>query len=128
MSCSRSLCSAVHVVQPFFFYVTRAIYRLYFDGLSGYPGPKLWAMSSLPASISQIRGSQPYDIAKFHDKYGPVVRISPNALSYISGEAWNDIYTIRPQLIKDPKAGPPPPNGVKGLAFTDFDADHSRMR
>jgi hypothetical protein len=85
-------------------------------------------MSSLPANISQIRGSQHYDIAKFHDKYGPVVRISPKALSYIAAEAWNDIYTIRPQLIKDPKNGPPPPNGVKGMAFTDLDADHSCMR
>jgi len=57
-----------------------------------------------------------------------VVHISPKALSYISAGAWNDIYAIRAQLVNDPKAGSPPPNGVKGLAFTDFDADHSRVR
>jgi hypothetical protein len=85
-------------------------------------------MSYLPSTITQIRGNFPYEVAKLHEKYGPVVRIAPNAVSYISAEAWNDIYTMKPQLIKDPKVGPPPPNGVKGLAFTDYDTDHQRMR
>jgi hypothetical protein len=85
-------------------------------------------MSSLPVNFVQICGQFPYQVSKLHEKYGPVVRIAPDALSYISAEAWNDIYTQKPQLIKDPKAGPPPPNGVKGIAFTDFDSDHQRMR
>jgi hypothetical protein len=85
-------------------------------------------MSSLPANIIQICGHFPYEVAKLQQKYGQVVRLGPNAVSYTSAEAWNDIYTVRPQFIKDPKAGPPPPNGVKGLAFTDYDTDHQRMR
>jgi hypothetical protein len=28
-------------------------------------------------------------IMKFHDKYGDVVRVAPNELSYINAEAWN---------------------------------------
>lgn len=109
--------------------ITYSIYRVYFDGLSGYPGPKLWALSPIPSGWTQIRGQIPYKLAEFHDQYGPVVRISPTSLSYIAPEAWIDIYgKTRPQLLKDPNAGPPPPSGVKGLAFTDFDDAHARMR
>jgi hypothetical protein len=39
-----------------------------------------------------------------YNKYGPVVRISPKAVSCVSAEAWNDNFTARPQLIKDLKA------------------------
>lgn len=30
-----------------------------------------------------------------HDIYGPVVRVAPNELSFITAEAWKDIYLIR---------------------------------
>ena len=32
-------------------------------------------------------------IKDLHDIYGPVVRIAPNELSFISPKAWNDIYS-----------------------------------
>ncbi|KAJ4299382.1 hypothetical protein N0V90_004627 [Kalmusia sp. IMI 367209] len=32
----------------------------------------------------------------FHDRYGPVVRIAPNELSYADAAAWRDIYGNRP--------------------------------
>lgn len=32
----------------------------------------------------------------FHDRYGPVVRIAPNELSYADAAAWKDIYGNRP--------------------------------
>lgn len=58
-----------------------------------------------------------------------MVRIATDELSYIDGNAWNDIYAkSRPQLKKDPEIGPPPPDGVKGLAFAESDDDHNRMR
>ena len=39
-----------------------------------------------------------------HEKYGEVVRIHPEELSFISPSAWQDIYASRPQLPK-PKIG-----------------------
>lgn len=33
---------------------------------------------------------------KFHDVYGPIVRLAPNELSYIDSRAWKDIYGNRP--------------------------------
>lgn len=35
-------------------------------------------------------------LKQFHEKYGPVVRIAPNELSYADGAAWKDIYGNRP--------------------------------
>ena len=38
-----------------------------------------------------------------HDRYGPVVRIMPNTLSFITAQSWKDIYYRpgKPQLPKD---------------------------
>ncbi|KAI0195873.1 cytochrome P450 [Astrocystis sublimbata] len=43
-----------------------------------------------------LGGRQPYDILALHEKYGPVVRIAPNELSFSSASSWDDIYGFRP--------------------------------
>jgi len=105
------------------------IYYGYFNSLSAYPGPKLWAISDYPRAYHMLKGDLHYKLCELHEQYGPVVRIGRRFLSYTDPDAWSDIYAkVRPQLAKDPKAGPPPPKGVYGLSFTPSDADHSRMR
>ncbi|KPM37985.1 Isotrichodermin C-15 hydroxylase [Neonectria ditissima] len=46
-------------------------------------------------------------VQELHAKYGPVVRIAPNNLSYINPQAWKDIYahkkTREQEMIKDPE-------------------------
>lgn len=46
-------------------------------------------------------------IHALHEKYGPVVRIGPNNLSFINPQAWKDIYahkkTREQDMIKDPE-------------------------
>jgi cytochrome P450 len=46
-------------------------------------------------------------ITEFHNKYGPVVRISPNELSFTDAAAWADIYGQRKgafrENAKDPR-------------------------
>ena len=37
-------------------------------------------------------GSEPMYTKKLHDEYGPVVRINPDNLSFITAQAWKDIY------------------------------------
>lgn len=39
-------------------------------------------------------------IKALHDIYGPVVRIAPNELSFISPEAWDDIYSGKPFALE----------------------------
>lgn len=81
------------------------IYRIYFDALSQYPGPKRAAVSPLWRALSYIRGTGAVDVLAIHNKYGPIVRIAPDELSYINPIAWEEIYGHRkggaPELTKD---------------------------
>lgn len=39
-----------------------------------------------------VGGKSPYINKQLHDKYGPIVRIAPNQLSFCSAASWKDIY------------------------------------
>ncbi|OCK76820.1 isotrichodermin C-15 hydroxylase [Lepidopterella palustris CBS 459.81] len=106
-------------------------YNLYLHPLSKYPGPKLWAMSRMPYAISLSTGKLTHDAWAIHDKYGKVVRMAPNELSFIDKQAWFDIYGQRgrghAEFIKNPAWIRPAPNG----AWSIIDApekDHLRQR
>jgi cytochrome P450 len=46
-----------------------------------------------------------HDIQKLHQKYGPILRIAPNEVTFAHPEAWADIFqsrSDRPQFLKDP--------------------------
>lgn len=51
----------------------------------------------------QLRGTSQYTLKKAHDKYGNVVRIAPNTLSFIEPSAWDDIYGYRNGVAALPK-------------------------
>jgi hypothetical protein len=74
------------------YFVVRALYRITFHPLVRFPGPKLRAISHLPHAFSGVKGRQPYDVRELHEKYGPVVRICPNQLSFITSSSWEDIH------------------------------------
>lgn len=40
-------------------------------------------------------GRQPFKLLELHKKYGPVVRVAPNDLSFNSAASWRDIYSFR---------------------------------
>lgn len=75
--------------------VLAAIYCRKPHPLAVYPGPALAAWSRIPWWFHAIRGNQISWIAGLHEKYGSVVRYSPNDLSYIDhgGEAWKAIHS-----------------------------------
>ncbi|KAF1969947.1 putative RNA polymerase II mediator complex component Srb8 [Bimuria novae-zelandiae CBS 107.79] len=66
-----------------------------FNPLSSYPGPWLWAASRIPYVVSLLRGTLISDMLRLHQKYGPIVRLAPNELSFASEAAWRDIYMHR---------------------------------
>lgn len=117
--------------QFFIYYVTWIIYTLCFHSLSGYPGPKLAAITPLVHLVWDIQGKQHSTVKRLHDKYGDVVRIAPNALVYRAAPAWKDIYGHRKKghkvFIKDPALYAPTPNGVNAIITANED-NHSRMR
>ncbi|KAK1752836.1 Cytochrome P450 monooxygenase abl2 [Echria macrotheca] len=85
--------------------VVVAIYRYYFHPLRNFPGPITNAVSGLPTVVNLISGGQHAYIKRLHDRYGAVVRIAPNELSFLSPGAWEDIYGFRSHdepLEKDP--------------------------
>ncbi|KAI1501593.1 cytochrome P450 [Biscogniauxia marginata] len=107
--------------------VSRLLYLAFLHPLSKYPGPKLWAITRVPWTYHVLNGDLWHSLDKFHDQYGPVVRIAPDELTYIVPEAWKDIYTAKPLLSKDPHSILPPPNGADSL-FTAHGDNHKRTR
>ncbi|KAF2466013.1 cytochrome P450 [Lindgomyces ingoldianus] len=114
------------------YFVLLAIYRITLHPLAKYPGPLLWCISPIPSCISLLRGRISFDYKVIHDKYGPVVRVMPNELSFNTAKAWDDIYGHRiglPNMDKDPihvgavEAIP----GATNLTMAP-DAHHARQR
>lgn len=75
-----------------------------------------------------LTGNAHTNTEELHEKYGPVVRIMPDALSFNTAQAWKDIYGTRPgkgQLDKDPIIFQ---RGETANITTANHADHARIR
>jgi cytochrome P450 len=68
------------------------IYRLYFHPLAKYPGPFLSKFTDWVVAWQAWRGNRYLELYKAHEKYGPVVRVAPNMLSFNSASALKNIY------------------------------------
>ena len=88
-------------------YITSALYNIYLHPLSNHPGPRYLAASRLPIAYAYFTGKATFWIKELHDKYGPVVRVAPNDISYASSDAWSDIFGNHPAypggMPRDPK-------------------------
>lgn len=126
------LAAAVSVLATLCYVVAICIYRLFFHPLAKFPGPKFNAVSALPGIYSLLRGRLPLDNKLLHDKYGSVVRVSPNELAFNSGQAWEDIYGHRvghANMHKDAihVGSVDPLPGATTLTMAD-DENHARQR
>lgn len=75
--------------------ITALVHRIINDPLRQFPGPVIARFSNILHSYWFLSGRQPYHILKLHEKYGPVVRLAPNELSFNSSRSWKDIYGHR---------------------------------
>ncbi|KAL4788245.1 cytochrome P450 [Aspergillus varians] len=66
------------------------------------PGPNSWIVFPILREISTIRGTFDRDLRRFHAKYGPVVWFGGDEVSFITADAWKDIYGHRHRQL--PKA------------------------
>ncbi|KAB8216381.1 benzoate 4-monooxygenase cytochrome P450 [Aspergillus novoparasiticus] len=74
------------------------IYRLWKwkqHPLHKFPGPLSASFSNALYSWNFMSGRQPYRQLDLHNRYGPVVRIAPNELSFNTSGSWRDIYGVR---------------------------------
>ena len=94
-------------IQWTLYYTSIAIYNLYFHPLARYPGPRIAAVSSLWYARALAKGTIAQDTLTLHERYGDVVRIAPDELSYLKPENWREIYGYRAggkqEMIKDPR-------------------------
>ncbi|KAK4233426.1 cytochrome P450 [Achaetomium macrosporum] len=75
--------------------LTQILHRRLFHPLRSVPGPWINSVSELPAAFALVTGNQHLYYRSLHEKYGPVVRVSPNELSFISVEAREEVYGLR---------------------------------
>ncbi|EIW52300.1 cytochrome P450 [Trametes versicolor FP-101664 SS1] len=70
-----------------------SLYRLFFAPLARLPGPALSALTRLPLILVEFTGRRSAWIHALHVKYGPVVRVAPDEVSFATREAAKEIYT-----------------------------------
>lgn len=123
-------------VQVLIYYIVVGIYNVYFHPLRHIPGPKAAAAGRFVWALHQRNGTLVHYVTALHNRYGEVVRLAPNEISFISGEtAWRDIYTARAvkrnsnpgAYLKDPNWYARTPNGVSSIS-TASEVDHARQR
>lgn len=77
-----------------------AIYNVYFHPLSKFSGPILATATPIPFAYRVFNGRGVDWLQYLHERYGKVVRVRPNELSYADPAAWHDIFLNRPLLPK----------------------------
>ncbi|CZR58774.1 related to pisatin demethylase / cytochrome P450 monooxygenase [Phialocephala subalpina] len=73
-------------------YLVQIIYYLSLHPLHKIPGPFLAQFSGIWKNVRYFRSTWHRDILELHDKYGPVVRIGPNEVSFVDAKALGAIY------------------------------------
>ena len=75
-------------------------YRVFFHPLARYPG-NFWAkVTSLNTAYHAVIGDRHLNAYKLHQKYGSVVRLGPNLVSFNTQEALRDIYNVNANVRK----------------------------
>ncbi|KAL8774806.1 MAG: hypothetical protein Q9209_000745 [Squamulea sp. 1 TL-2023] len=110
--------------------VPKFFYNLRFHPLARFPGPTLWAVSRIPYAWALLKGDLTQRTKELHNRYGHVVRLAPDELSFIDAQAWQDVYAHhqgRPNFPKNPLWFAPAENGIHSILSAN-DVDLSRYR
>lgn len=107
------------------------IYYNYFHPLAKIPGSPLWCSSRLPFLWSFARGNLIKDLQRMHEKYGQVLRIAPDEVTFAHPDAWNDIMLPqpgRPPFLKHPVWWNPLPGMPRSLISSLGGEEHTYFR
>ena len=105
------------------------VYNVYFHPLRNFPGPKLAAATPFPFVWRIVNGRMVKWTQVLHAKYGIVVRIHPDELSFIGSSAWKDIFLApRPQLPKPTIGTIETPDRVPSVNTIPDPENHHRQR
>ncbi|KAF2643548.1 putative cytochrome P450 [Massarina eburnea CBS 473.64] len=75
--------------------ISQIIYNIYFHPLKDVPGPLLARASLLWRLFHSMGGHWHIHMQNAHKRYGDVLRVSPNEVSFASSTAWKTIYGNR---------------------------------
>lgn len=108
-------------------------YNVTLHPLAGFPGPLLYGGSNLPKMVQQVRGNVHETMLELHERYGPVVRLAPNELTYTSDTALSEIYGNRGGKKTMPPQSALGKNDARMFGATSFTwleshAEHMRRR
>lgn len=78
-----------------FLQICVAIYNVFFHPLCKFPGSKWWAMSRVPYVLMVWSGDEHKQVLRMHQRYGEVVRLAPDELSFLTPQAWDDVMGHR---------------------------------
>jgi cytochrome P450 len=108
----------------------KILYNIFLHPLRSFPGPLLGRATLIEYQRQTLKGYSHLWIHDLHKKYGPVVRFSPNVLSFIEPEVWKDVYGYKAtsfhkevQFFYGPDAYGSPP----GIVRAD-NISHARQR
>jgi hypothetical protein len=80
-------------VAASFIWLCIGIYKALFSPLSKIPGPKDNLFSDTYLMVQEFTSKRREYIHELHKRYGPVVRLGPNEVSFTSLEALKEIYS-----------------------------------
>ncbi|OQE40057.1 hypothetical protein PENCOP_c006G00339 [Penicillium coprophilum] len=81
-------------------WMVQALHHKFFHSLSKVPGPGLASVSELWRTIRYFRGTWHDDIISLHQKYGKVVRIAPDEVSFVDAAALKGLYGMGKTSLK----------------------------
>lgn len=88
-------------------------------------------MSRLPFVWALLQGTIVHDFERFHNIYGPILRIAPDEVTFANEAAWADIFQTRTdseQFLKDPLWWSRQPGLPNSLVSAIDPEEHANMR
>jgi benzoate 4-monooxygenase len=74
-----------------------------FHPLRGIPGPLVAALTPYYLALSNFHGNRVKLVHRLHEKYGRVVRIAPNELSFSDKSVIQQLYSQTTDFMKSPR-------------------------
>ncbi|KAL4861445.1 cytochrome P450 [Aspergillus spectabilis] len=92
------------------------------------PGPWITRFTGIEIIVATIKGRRGYKLEDYHKRYGPIVRISPNEVSFADYRFYRIIYTDAKTVLKDPRFYEPAKFLKKGNIFQFINPEEHAAR
>lgn len=81
-------------IKVLVYQISRILYNIFLHPLAKFPGPLLRSGFYVFNYWEELRGVQAKKALALHDRYGPVVRIGPDSLSFNTANAWKGTFNL----------------------------------